>query len=164
MEELLTAMYMFLLIPYLIYYDLFLPNYIPIILTCTVLAGIGMVYTKKYKLLIPLFIINFAIMVLISGCDYVKSRKRVDADWMIGKPLWMIEMRYSVREDEGCFFSAHSEGDLYVWEILDSDWLDGVEGGYRYYISVEDGKISNVDCHVYDLDFPSSDYDYEDRW
>ncbi|MCR5250088.1 MAG: hypothetical protein K6E50_05725 [Lachnospiraceae bacterium] len=149
-----------ILLPFGIIYDLFLPHYIPIVISLTVIAGAVMVYTKKYKLLIPLFIVSVAVLALVSGCDYVKSRKRVDADWMVGKTFGLVDMRYSVREN----LDDPDKGDFYVWEVIDSDWFDGMEGGYRYYFSLQDGKVAGVNCSAYNLDMEASLYDYDDRW
>ena len=102
-------------------------------------------------------------LLLLAESDYIKKRREVDKDWLIGKSIWMIGLKYYV-EEKNDPAQCYEEYDYCVREVVWGDWLDGMEGGYKYYLRMEDGKVAEVTYFEYGLDVPAENYRYEDRW
>jgi len=127
-------------------------------------AGIiYMIVLKKYRKAAALFAIMILLLLGISQLDYRKSRKIVDTEWMIGKPVWLVQLRYS---SKGKYNPIEYNGKEYkycVREIYYEDWLDGYTDEVAYFVYDENGIITDV-YEEDRLEFPKSSYDYDDRW
>ena len=127
---------------------------------------IGNMDEKRIKIV---FLIGFLVMILSGlgiyvfiNSDYVKSRKVVDTDWMIGKTIDEITHRYSYPPDPlEVYMGDHSPYILCAREIFLSDPIDGMEGQYMYYVLLdENGYIIDVDIK----DLEGLSHIYIDRW
>ncbi len=127
-------------------------------------AGIiHMIVVKKYKKAATLFVIMLLLLLGISQLDYRKSRKIVDTEWMIGKPVWLVQLRYSSKGKCKPIEYNGKEYKYCVREIYYQDWLDGCTDEIEYFVYEENGIITDV--YEKDmLEFPKSSYDYDDRW
>ncbi|MBQ9867277.1 MAG: hypothetical protein IJM34_09675 [Lachnospiraceae bacterium] len=136
-----------------------------IITVIALVINIGIsIYKKKYKEMLCQLLTLVVILFSVSQSDYLKSRKVVDSEWMIGKPVWLVKLRYSSRRNT--MDTIEYDGVEYrfcVREIYMEDWLDGCVDQIEYYVTEKDGKIADVK-EQYRLEWPKSDYDYWDRW
>lgn len=136
-----------------------------IITVIALVINIGIsIYKKKYKEMLCQLLTLVVILLPVSQSDYLKSRKVVDSEWMIGKPVWLVKLRYSSRRNT--MDTIEYDGVEYrfcVREIYLADWLDGNVDQIEYYVTEKDGKIADIK-ERYCLEWPKSDYDYWDRW
>lgn len=94
-------------------------------------------------------IIPAIIMGLFLQSDFAKSRKYVDEEWMIGKTIDRVGIRYSHPSDtsQGIYVPTVIDGKEYEFcarEICESDFLD-VDGEILYYVLTDSkGKITEV--------------------
>ena len=132
--------------------------------------GKSKVDRNRFKIV---FLIGFLVMLLFSlslfifiNSDYVKSRKVVDIDWMLGKTIEEISRRYSYPpESTKTYMCDHSPYVICAREIFLYDPIDGVKGEYVYYALLDEkGRVIDVMRSFYGGDIPPQEYDYEDRW
>ena len=146
-----------------IFYKLFCKGGWVLVPVLFVVGIIYMIVVKKYKKAVVLFVIMLLLLLGISQLDYRKSRKIVDTEWMIGKPVWLVQLRYS---SKGKCKPIEYNGKVYnycVREIYYQDWLDGYTDEIEYFVYEENEIITDV--YEKDmLEFPKSSYDYADRW
>ena len=173
-------------VSFFVYLCIFMVNFwIPIVVL--ILFAVGMiiiakcyrcdVISSKLKGILAGLLIGVIIpcMIIFSvlQSDFVKARKNVDKEWMIGKTLDQIEDRYSCP----IFYKDPSRYVPYGIDI--SKWKFCAREVYRY-IDYEDeylyfakldssGKVCDVMVFDNNYDFPGAvidhSYDkYEDRW
>ena len=147
---------------------------VPVTIILIVLIGILLTIWGISIKDVKRFVIGVTILVMLfiynSQSDFIKSRKKVDKDWMIGKTLSQVQLRYSTVNEKQ---HKHEDeiivnGEVYCYgvrEIFAWSIYNGVEGEILYYIKKDHaGKIADVYCVEYGGDVPYSCYDYSERW
>ena len=110
------------------------------------------------------------LLMTVLQSDFVKSRKNVDKDWLMGKTLEQIEARYSCPEYYKSKKITNPDYHFACREIYDWEWFDGCESDYQYIVSLDDsGRVNNIVVYDNNYDFPGAVNDhshdkYEDRW
>ncbi len=104
---------------------------------------------------------------LFINSDYVKSRKIVDMDWMIGKTMDEIARKYSYPSNPNYYDPYMPDPSPYVLcarEIF-VHYPDAGDGQYLYYALLNgDGIVIDVYRSPFNGDMPPQDYSYWDRW
>ncbi len=121
------------------------------------------------KMLMKVMIVASLILLVTLQSGFIKSRKRVDVDWMIGKTLDTVRWRYSSPANSEKYQEPIIiDNRKYVFctrEIFEWDFIDGVLGETRYYVCFDESNLIK-DVRFYDWGgmSPASDYSYMDRW
>lgn len=125
---------------------------------------------KESFIIIGFVIMVIGIMILVIQSDFVKSRKTVDEEWMIGKSVSQVRFRYSCPNniDNSCYDEMIFNNELYSfcvreiysWNIINNNYEE-----VRFFVQTDDeGKIIDVKRSELGLEWPSSHYNYWDRW
>ena len=116
-------------------------------------------------------VIPCVVVTMVLQSDFVKSRKNVDKDWMVGKTLEQVERRYSCPEYLSYPQFIKNKGKIIcAREIYDWDSMDGWVSEYLYFAQVDgDGKICEVSVFDNNYEWAGTVIDhtydrYEDRW
>ena len=144
-----------------------------VILTVLV-YGIGVIIfvcceVKYYKGIIILSLFILLIGLLISQSNFVRARKCVDTDWMLGKTETLVKLRYYSPKDEWYADKVEVyDGVEYHFCISEIFYWGGLweETGVKIYLVTtdEDGRITDVKWYAWGANGPAHDYDYWDRW
>lgn len=110
------------------------------------------------------------LLVTVLQDDFVKSRKNVETEWMMGKTLEQIAERYSCPVE---YKEEKLKGPDYYFacrEIYDWDDFDDVVDEYYYFVALDSsGRVTDIYVYDNDNDFTGAvnnhSYDeYQDRW
>ena len=145
-----------------------------IIILVVVLLIVGLIIwvcceIKQYHGIAITLLILFAITVLIFQSDFIRARKCVDTEWMIGKTETLVKLRYYSPKDEWYADKVVVyDGVEYHFCISEIFYWGGLweETGVKIYLVTtdEDGRITDVEWYDWGANGPSHDYDYWDRW
>lgn len=120
-----------------------------IILVAIVLfVGIFVVHflrNKRYLNALCMILFSLFCVVAVIRCDFVKSRKRVDQNWIMGQSVERVRSRYSYPDDRSKYQESimyeNEEYQFCTREIIKWNLLDGVQVENRYYAQIgDDGK------------------------
>ena len=132
--------------------------------------GVAMCIRKKKPLrAIMCILIAGTVIIGVLQCDFVKSRKTIDTNWMIGKTVSQVRFRYSgilSKPKVGSSIMVGEEEYKYcVREIITWDTWNNNTGEALYFVKTDDdGKIIDVKKKTVNLDLPASEYLYKQRW
>lgn len=119
---------------------------------------------RKEKIII--FIVFIIVTILFTQSNFVKSRKKVDKEWMIGKTVDNIRLRYAYPKDtHERFFDNTEPYILCTHEIYKWNAIDGIQGEYLYYVLLNDsGIVTDVKVYNYDEYGLMQPVSYWSRW
>ncbi len=150
---------------------IFLTIAIPILVLSTSIYVYYRFKRKDYKKIVLIFLIFVLLILAILQNDFIKSRKHIDEEWMIGKSETIVQLRYSgkfdgmINQDE-CIQIDGREYHFCVREIFEYDaWENDIEGELYYYVITDENNIiTDVICYQWGGVAPYSEYRDFDRW
>ena len=141
---------------------------LPVLLPIGIIMFVLNKQINKKHLMRALLVAGLILFVFLQS-DFIKSRKRVDVDWMMGKTLETVRWRYSYpTKSEKYQETTIIDNREYVFcarEIFEWDFIDGILGETRYYVYLDESNLI-ADVRYYDWGgmSPASEYSYIDRW
>ena len=161
MESVLTETYAFT-------FSVGVPIGIALVIVVLIIIGVGVSEKKIIFGAIFVTIIIGVITIFFLQSDFVKSRRKVNERWLLGKSVDQVEWRYPKDGNKHFDDVIVLDGRKYLLcarEVIVWNLFDGTQGEKCYYVHINnDKKIDDVYDVLWGADLPLSYYDYWDRW
>lgn len=124
---------------------------------------------KFYKMIIIIIFTVIIFFVFFIQTDFIKSRKAINENKIIGKNEQIIKLLYCCcdnNNDQNKNVNENNQYDFYIREIIKYDFVNSKLAEKRYYVTTDyEGIITDIKVVLYgDFDIPPSEYSYWDRW
>lgn len=174
----MNAIYLFIVAGFVVIVDMIkavaVEIILPAVLVFIIIFGVRLAVHGIRDRAVPRSILGLllsgTVIIGILSSDFVKGRKIVDENWMIGRTVKQVRQRYSGSKDTDAsvYDDIYINGvqysfcvrEIYLWYVT-----DGMTEEVRYYVITDkNGKITDVKRDDRELKKPLSNYDYWDRW
>ena len=160
-----------------LYLFMFLRDFILPAIPVTVM-GIGLSFlwrgirNKNHVKSIVGILLTVIMMILIMRSSFIRSRRVVDTEWMIGKTIEQVRNRYYCPKDKHYTYEAEKEingvrytlcnVETYIWSNIDDNYYN--DQLYYYVLTDMDGRITEVRFLGGSLDGSIKEHSYLSRW
>lgn len=153
---------------YALFFVFLIPN--AIILCIFFLTAIAIKGIKKHNIVmtVPAIMMCAFVCICVLQSDFIKSRKIIDRDWLLGKSIDQIECRYTSDGEWNPAEVICINEKQYIFcarETIAWNLFDGVRAEKLFYVYLNDeSRVEDVYQTSFGGEVPLSEYDYWDRW